>query len=149
MMKKSFTTLSLLLCFYFSYGQKEYDNWLFARYTWVSFVSGNPVNAGGSALYTDEGCSSISDTAGNLLFYTNGETVFNSSHLAMPNGSGLKGGSSASESALIIHDPANTNLYYIFTVAQVGGAFCYSKVDMTLLSGKGNVTVKNIQLLTP
>lgn len=37
-----------------------------------------------------EACASISDSAGNLLFYTNGEKVWNKNHEVMPNGEGLE-----------------------------------------------------------
>src|SRR5436190_19787772 len=141
----------IIFCVGGAYCQKEFDNWFFGIDSWVSFVSGNPINMTGSGLNTGEGCSSVSDSAGNVLFYTDGVFVYNSNHQLMPNGLGLYGGWSSTQSALVIPDPANANLYYIFTVDQFGGTngFCYSKVDMTLQGGLGDVTLKNIQLLTP
>ena len=54
------------------------------------------------ALNTFEGVASISDYKGNLLFYTDGQKVWNSKHEIMPNGDGLMGDSSAGW----VHQPA-------------------------------------------
>ncbi|MFC7667853.1 hypothetical protein ACFQT0_10980 [Hymenobacter humi] len=52
-----------------------------------------------------------------LLFYTNGETVWNRKHQPMPNGRKLMGSGSSTQSALIVPDPGSGNVFYIFTVA--------------------------------
>ncbi len=134
------------------FAQHEFDNWYFGNNTGVSFVSGTPVNVTGGMLTTNEGCSSISDGVGNLLFYTDGQTVYNGIHAIMPNGTGLLGNYSSTQSALIVSDPANSNQYYIFTTDGFLGVngLRYSIVDMTLQGGLGDVTaIKNVQLLTP
>jgi hypothetical protein len=61
----------------------------------------------------------------------------------MPNGTGLLGGFSSSQSAMIVLLPGSTTLYYIFTVGQTFTDFNYSIVDMTLNGGSGDVTTKN------
>ena len=85
------------------------------------------------------------------MFYTDGITVWNSNHVAMPNGTGLNGGISSTQSALIVPQPQTPNIYYVFTTAEAQGAqgVCYSIVDMTLQGGLGDVTTKNVQLYTP
>tara|TARA_B110000967_G_scaffold208046_1_gene258990 strand:+ start:30 stop:3278 length:3249 start_codon:yes stop_codon:yes gene_type:complete len=70
---------------------------------------------------TNEGCSSISDFNGNLLFYTDGRNVWDKNHQVMPNanynaGKGLLGDPSSTSSGLIIPRPGNPNNYYVFTV---------------------------------
>jgi len=97
-----------------------------------------------------EGCASVSDTAGNLLFYTDGAIVWNANHVPMPNGNSLKGFGST-QAAIIVPAPLNLNKYYIFTVDTNGGirGLCYSEVDMTLNGGLGDITLKNILLQTP
>jgi hypothetical protein len=116
----------------------------------VSFVSGSAVAQSFGMLITTEGCSSISDTAGNLLFYTDGGTIWDATGTAMPNGTGLLGEVSSSQSALIIRKPLSYTEYYVFTVDAAGGpnGFRYSVVDMTLNSGAGDViaTQKNVLL---
>jgi hypothetical protein len=63
----------------------------------------------------------------------------------MPNGNGLHGSTTSSQSAMIVKQPGNLNMYYIFTTDGVAGAygFCYSTVDMNLQGGLGDVVVKN------
>lgn len=143
----------LILSYHNAASQNSESNWYFGYYAGLNFSSGNPVAHNLNALTTDEGCSSISDEAGNLLFYTNGVDVYNSNHQQMSNGGGLDGHISASQSALIVKDPGDSLQYYIFTVgAQVGthGGFsglAWSKVDMNASGGLGSVTSKNTHLL--
>ena len=100
-------------------------------------------------LYTNEGCASISDTEGNLLFYTDGITVHTKNHTIMENGTELKGDPSSTHSAIIIPKPGTTTVYYIFTVDALtlngGGVdgLQYSEVDMSFNGGLGKVTSKN------
>ena len=99
------------------------------------------------AMTTNEGCASIADAAGNLLFYTSGSTIYNQTHATMANGTGLTGNSSTTQSAIIVKQPGNTNIYFVFTLGVSGvGTLNYSIVDMTLASGNGSVTVKNTLL---
>lgn len=100
---------------------------------------------------TDEGCASISDENGNLLFYTDGKKVWNSKHVQMPNGDELFGHESSTQSAVIVRKPGSRNLYYIFTVDRQAGVFGlhYSIVDMTLDNGRGDITEKNVYLNYP
>ncbi|MHA1342163.1 MAG: hypothetical protein ACTSO2_19505, partial [Promethearchaeota archaeon] len=63
-----------------------------------------------------EGCATISDKFGHLLFYTDGITVWNKNHRVMKNGEGLFGHVSSTQSAIIIPNPGKKNQYYIFTV---------------------------------
>lgn len=71
-------------------------------------------------LNTLEGCATIADTTGSLLFYTDGITVWNRNHVPMPNGSGLLGNPSSTQSGIIVPYPGNTDLYYVFTVHDAG-----------------------------
>jgi len=130
--------------------QGENNQWCFGNLAGLNFNSGSPV-AVSSQVNTTEGSSSIADAAGNLLFYSDGITVWNSNHMPMPNGFGLNGGTSSTQSALIVAQPQTPNIYYVFTTAEAQGAagFCYSIVDMSLQGGLGDVTQKNVQLFTP
>src|SRR5215207_1693788 len=104
----------------------------------------------GGQIYTNEGCSSISDDNGNLLFYSDGMTIWDASHNIMPNGTGLHGQTSSSQSCLIAPDPGNTDLFYVFTAPEyaTNDGLEYSVVDMNLNGGMGDVTgIKNVVLL--
>ena len=108
-----------------------------------------------------EGSSSISDANGNLLFYTDGEKVWNRINVQMPSGFGLHGypasGSgqhnSSTQQALIVPIPGSIYQYYIFTTPPVGGVdgLQYTVVDMSLNGGMVDVIAmqKNIQLANP
>ena len=137
------------------FAQRQASNWYFGYGAGIQFDlatnSTNSVNNG--QLFTNEGCSSISDEDGNLLFYTDGTTVWNKQHTIMTNGIGLYGDNSSAQSAIIVPKPDDPNIYYIFTVdTSVGdldpdNGFNYSVVDMTLDGGLGAVTSKNVNLL--
>ena len=128
--------------------------WYFGDKVGLNFNSGSPVALDNSQMYAMEGASTISDENGNLLFYTNGLDVFNRLHQVMPNGSGLKGGLSSTQSSLIIPFPGNCKKYYIFTTTTLEEArpikgFYYNVVDMNEDGGLGNVTIKNVLLHQP
>lgn len=99
-----------------------------------------------STMYADEGTTSICDEQGNLLFYSNGETVYNKYDVPMANGSNLAGSSSSSQSSIIVKKPGSSSLYYLFTVSDMISPFYYSLIDMSLSSGSGSVTAKNVLL---
>jgi len=131
-----------------AYGQKEANVWYFGENAGLNFNSGSPVPLTDGQLITDEGSASISDTNGNLLFYTDGSDVYNKNHVPMSNGSGLLGDSSSAQSGIIVPKPKDSNIYYIFTVDRQGGgnSVHFSEIDMTLDSGLGAVTIKNTAL---
>ncbi|RMG90376.1 MAG: PKD domain-containing protein, partial [Chloroflexi bacterium] len=135
------------------YAQKEANIWYFGRNAGVDFNSGAPVPLTNGQLSTSEGCATISDANGNLLFYTDGITVWDRNHNVMPNGTGLMGHPSSAQSAIIVPRPGSKTIYYIFTVpysATPAVGLRYSEVDMSLRSGLGDITVnKNILLASP
>ncbi len=120
-----------------------------------------------------EGCASIADAAGNLLFYTNGVKVFDQTHTIIPGlvTTDMLGNQSAAQSAIIIPKPGSTTQYYIFTVpadpgATYNGTNCgsrlpsdglrYTLIDMSLVGNGvvgaplGDVVVGSINIqVTP
>ncbi|MEO5675625.1 MAG: PKD domain-containing protein [Chitinophagales bacterium] len=150
-MKKFLPTLLLSFAITCLFAQQQTNQWRFGVLTGLDFNNGTPVSVSGSKCNTSEGSASVSDTAGNILFYTDGATVYNANDLMMYNGSGLMGNYSSSQSALIVPLPESDSLYYIFTVDEEAGTdgLRYSIVDMSLQSGLGAVTIKNILVLTP
>jgi gliding motility-associated-like protein len=144
--------ISFLLLFFAlnSFSQKEANFWYFGRNAALDFTSGNPVALNDGALNTNEGSATISNKLGELLFYTDGSTVFNKNHAIMSNGGGLLGDQSSSQSAIIVPKPENDDIYYIFTVTNRGGfgnGVKFSEVDITLDGGLGEVIVKNTDLI--
>ena len=142
-----------------SHAQREAANWYFGDRAGLSFNSGLPVALQNGNLQTSEGSATISDRNGNLLFYTDGITIYTRDHSSMPNGSGLKGNVSTTQSAIIIPKPAHPGIYYVFTVDKPDYALYkdepiegvhFSEIDMSLNGGLGDVIPnrKNIHLLT-
>ena len=149
-----------------TFAQKEAANWYFGAGAGLDFNSGSPVALINGQLNTAEGCTTISDKNGNLLFYTDGSIVYDRSHQIMPNGYGLLGHNSSTQSAIIVPKPNNPNLYYIFTVDQPlpanvddnplndddppNNGLNYSLVDLRLNNGLGDISIKekNIHLIT-
>lgn len=135
-----------------AFSQKEANIWYFGENAGLDFGNGNPVALTDGQLNTTEGCATISDKDGDLLFYTDGRTVYNKSHEIMFNGMHLKGNDTSTHSALIVPKPDSNNIYYIFTVDFQGGmdGIQFSEVDMQLDGGLGGVTSnKNIKLFSP
>lgn len=150
-MKLYFT--SLVFCFLSLniFAQSEASNWYFGYGAGIKF---NPYNETVSALnngqlFTHEGCTTMSDNSGNLLFYTDGTFIWNRNHQYMANGVGLLGDSSSTHSAIIVPKPNDSNIFYVFTVGskQSNTGLHYSIVDMTQNNGLGAVTTANVRLL--
>lgn len=128
-------------------------NWVMS-YKRLNF---NPVGVGvgGSPManWQQESVSTISDPDGNMLFTTDGITVWDANFNVMPNGTGLMGHYSSTQGVLASPYPGSNNLYYIFTTDGAennmgANGFRYSIVDMSLNGGMGDVVAakKNILL---
>lgn len=148
-----FTAINFIITL--SFAQKQSSNWYFGNNAGISFLNGRPEPLINSNMNAYEGCASISDSTGNLLFYTNGVTIWDRTHNTMLNGSGLLGDTSSTQSAIIIPQPGKPNIFYVFTVDDIilvdseisTYGLCYSIVDMALNNGLGAVTsVKNYLL---
>ncbi len=91
----------------------------------------------------NEGSSSISDSSGALLFYTNGEKIWDNSQEIMPNGNDLMGHSSSTQSSIIVPQPNSERYFYVFTTDAYENNYQnglrYSIVDMCLNDNKGDI----------
>ena len=74
--KKKITVIVLILFFLSTQAQKETWHWYFGNKAGIDFNSGFAVADNNSNMFAGEGVSSISDSSGNLLFYTNGTMVW-------------------------------------------------------------------------
>jgi len=141
-MKKISVFLSVLIIIFshIAYSQPLQTNvWYFGHYAGLKFVNGNPVALSNGQIDNLEGSSVLCDNYGNLLFYTDGITVWDKNHNPMPNGTGLNGNSSSTQT-LLVKKPGNCMQYYIFyTDGQVLNNSYYSVVDLTLNGGLGDV----------
>lgn len=150
-MKHCFTYLIFCFLGLNIFAQSEASNWYFGYGAGIKF---NPYTETVSTLndgqlFTHEGCTTMSDNLGNLLFYTDGSFIWNKNHQYMANGVGLLGDSSSTHSAIIVPKPNDSNIFYVFTVGsrQSNTGLHYSVVDMSLNNGLGEVTESNVRLL--
>lgn len=129
-------------------GQKQANIWCFGRQMGLDFNQQPPAVFLDPQLWSDFGSSSIADSTGRLLFYTDGQTIWNRFHKKMPNGTGLFGNGDAITSALIVRQGFG-DVYYVFTsdgsyeYPSVNLGVHYSVVDMAADSGRGDVVKKN------
>jgi large repetitive protein len=86
--------------------------------------------------YGSAGGAVASDPAsGQLLFYTDGNVVYDATHRPMPNGTGLLGNPSGNSPAAIVAIPNQPNRYYILTndaSPLTAGTIRVTQVDLTL-----------------
>ena len=136
------------------WSQGETANWYFGEEAGLKFNNDGSINAQlNGRLNTFEGCATISNSFGFLLFYTDGIIVYDRNHNIMQNGTGLYGDPSSTQSAIIVPKPEDPNIYYIFTVdtsvfeGDPDRGLNYSTVDISLNNGNGAVIEKNIKLL--
>ena len=151
-MKKLISPLLIFFIFQHASAQ-QFNNWYFGLGAGISFNPGGTItpHALTDGINTaHEGCASVSDGNANILFYTNGRTVYNRLHQVMLNGDSLAGHESAVQSSIIIPVPNNDSIYYIFTTDafedNFAGGYHYSIVNIKHDGGKGEVITKNILL---
>lgn len=133
--KKIFFLFLISFGYTILFGQRENDNWYFGNNAAINFSNIMPIVPNDSQIQSFEACGTASDSnTGNLLFYCNANTIWNRQHQIMQNGSGLLGGNSSQQLA-IVKNPANSNQYFVFTTPEIGGSnnkITYSIVDMSL-----------------
>lgn len=124
-------------------------NWYFGDSAGISFATNPPTALSNGAMFSYEGCASISDTNGNILFYTNGEKIWNKNHQIMELGDIIFGNNSSTQAAIIIPQPGNDSIYYLFTTPAIGNTS--SGLRMTIVNirangGLGKVILRNTKL---
>ena len=131
--------------------QKQANVWYFGNNAGLDFNSGAPVALTNSAMVAFEGTASIADENGQLLFYTNGNIVWNKQHQVMRNGTDLLGHGNSAQACLIVQKPGSRHIYYIFTTDANGGpnGLRYSTVDLSREGGLGEITEKNTLIYSP
>ncbi|GAA4463186.1 hypothetical protein GCM10023093_11090 [Nemorincola caseinilytica] len=136
------------------YGNAQYyipENqvWAFGDSVLVNFTSGAPI-VSISSVRAFEGAASIANSHGELLFYTEGETVHNRLGNVMPSGTSVIptdfDSYSTTQGAVIVPFLNDTNKYYLFSISYSpwGGIYnvcqlSYSVIDMSLDGGLGDV----------
>lgn len=127
------------------YAQNQANTWYFGYMNGLDFNSGYPVYLPDCPRWLGF-TTSVSDTNGNLLFFTDGQTVWNKDREIMQNGDGLHGDWIIRQPAVICNDPGNPERYYLFTVGSldVYKGLEYNIIDMSLDNGRGAIIEKNV-----
>ena len=143
-------------CLHAQYNTPQNKVWTFGFDAGIDFTSGTPIPFT-TGMFVGEGCASVSDAHGHLLFYTDGKQVFNRTGLLMPTGSAIVPfqTSSTTQAAVIVPVIGNPNQYYIFSLENITGTIisanadhlAYSVVDMTLDGGLGDVLPSSIDIV--
>ena len=153
-----FLLIGFILNHFLCTSQLQNNHWTFGFNAQVDFSVNPPNGMTGSAINSPEQCATVSnEVTGQLLFFTDGKSVWNANNQTMPNGFNLFGGAflSCSQGPLIVPFPEDPDKYYIFTmddleydVPQLDNGLRYTVVDMTLNNGLGDVvpSQKNIFL---
>jgi hypothetical protein len=144
------------------FSQRQGNIWYFGHHAGLDFSYNPPHVLTNGATYNgttsaypiphSEGTAVICDSAGYLLFYTNGRKIWNRNDQVIPNGDSILGHWSSTQSAIIVPSPGSSRYFYVFTTdafleddLQYG--FRYSIVDVCGDNGLGSVVMNNIKLL--
>ncbi|PXV68927.1 hypothetical protein CLV62_101193 [Dysgonomonas alginatilytica] len=162
--KKTVIALLLLAVTFSVTAQKEQNNWFFgynAGLTWNttrSFtatgmlgaanttLTGIPTVVTDSKMTTYEGCFSLSDANGNLLFFSDGITIWDKTKGPMLDGGTLTGNPSSAQSGVILPYPGSLTRYVAITLgSRDANNLSYTIVNMSLgTAGRGAVEVSPI-----
>ena len=149
--------LSINIC----HAQYKNSVWCFGDSARIDFVNGM-ATASSSAVGSRGTCTSIADSANNLLFYTADDpnynnipgyirrgTVYNKFNVVMDNGDSLISLAWYNEH-IIIPNPANDNTFYLFHVginSDLHSGLFLSVIDLNYNIGLGKITIKNKPLV--
>lgn len=150
-MKNVYLYIAAWLIWLSCYGQDYNNHWQLGQID-LDF-SNNP----GSAIIIpppatpNYGYATISDSVGNLLFYTDGNKVWNKNHTIMPNGNIGMFGNNVYQKSIIIPHPNDINKYYVIassingtlSSSSTASYYFYCLVDFT------NNTLGDVLLINP
>ena len=140
--------------------QKQASIWYFGEKAGIDFRSAEALPlTDGNVMTSIKTGAVISDSLGNLLFYTDGKKVWNRNFELMSETNSLEGDQGATQPAIIVPFPSEPDRYYIFTVdimafnpdnTYTTKGLTYTVIDMKMRNGLGNITeIMNIPLLNP
>lgn len=142
-------------------GGHEADRWFFGELAGMDF-RGQDVNFDPNNHYMNVYTSPaiMSDSNGNVLFYSDGIRIYDKLGGVMPNGGDLHGFGGYAMPVLIVPRPGHDSIYYVFTayrgrqnalepIQSIKYGLEYNEVNMKRNGGLGDVTLKHKQLLPP
>lgn len=161
-MKKQLLLIALLLYSVVNFGQHQNNHWYFGYHAHLNFNLGTQVQptqptnqymplSNNFSFEFIEGCATVSDyTSGAVKFYSNGSNIYGPNHLAITNGTGLKGNFSSAQNIVFLPKPQSVNTYYAFTIDGFTGnnaGLFYSEINASgtpsVVSNMKNVPLKD------
>ena len=131
---------------------KQGTIWYFGESAGLDFRSGGPVTLeDGHVVALFRGSSVISDDAGNLQIYSDGEGVWNKNHDVIQGGDNLGGGTLLiHQNGVLVPHPKYPDQYYVFYIPSGDNSgiatIKYALVDMAAKGGQGAVSSNNTTL---
>ena len=127
------------------------NKWYFGSKAGIDFTTNKALSDGG--MTAPEGCAIVCDRNGQTIFYTDGNSVYDRTNIAIDTGIGGSPGGFSSQSSLIFQVPDDETLYYIFTTQAIGetgsnNEVRYSLFDWKKNGGKGAIVLKNVLLFS-
>ncbi len=134
------------------------NQWYFGERAGIDFNFQPPAALTDGDMVSPEGCATISDGNGRLLFYTDGVNVWNRNHQIMPvldtathAGLGINdigGDNIASQGVMIVPFMNDETMFYVFTAEEIYQDIeynlRYSIVDMKKDTANGAVILRNL-----
>ncbi len=119
----------------------------------INWTSGSPVvEQIGQTSKDVEHVSTYTNSNGDVVLYSDGETLRNYLHHITPNGDDLLGSNSSSNSAIFVPSPSNLDQLYLFYTQGIESSspqMLYSIIDLRADGGKGDIIeeYKNVKVL--
>ncbi len=140
--------------------QKQAEIWYFGDKAGIDFRSGTAVPLLDQSVMTSFKSSAVmSDSLGNLLFFTDGKKVWNKNFGLMTQANALEGDLGVEQPCLIVPVPNKPDRYYIFTIdvmifkpdnSYTTNGCKYTLIDMSMWGGTGDARdTMNFPLLSP
>ena len=108
--------------------QQQGAKWFFGANAGLDFANGTPTAITDGKLQTPEGTSSIANSKGELLFYTDGIKVFDRDGKEMQcladSCKPLKGSANSTQSALIVPQPTCKGCEYLYNICLLYTSRC-------------------------
>jgi len=147
MLRFIFSFLFISVCIVSQAQELINNNWTYAEGIGITFNTTPPSYEANANTWT-EGPETMSDSIGNILFYSSEDEIRMSNHFVMPNGDNINGHYSCMNYANATCWPGNPDKYIYITGGSSEGmlegipmGLHYSVIDMSLNGGLGDVEI--------
>ncbi|HPE86392.1 MAG: gliding motility-associated C-terminal domain-containing protein [Bacteroidales bacterium] len=146
---RSFPFLGVILLMHtLSFCQKA-NTWYFGDFAGLNFTESGAVGIqNNTVMQSANGCAVLCDDNGEMLLFSNGETVWDKNNQVIPNGDSLAGNNTATQNALFVPAPGHPGKFYLFTqdrTAPIGqNGLCYTVIE--IFNDTYRIREKNVSL---